>query len=266
VTVSDIAKKHLTCSFKAELSPDLQASNGSGIMNKIEKTLLMVRALDQATDFVAELDISNTVMFAPMVKIKPLNVKDPTPTAHTLIFTSSNAVRLYACRTQKRDQNVLCVGSVTQKEAENAGFTVLKIFETAQNLISFFETQTTHQNQIIYPRAQIVSLDLVKELMAMGYVANDIILYQQTFLPLPQDAKILIESSSVVLPVLSQEIAKRVQAALICSKPDDLTIICISPKVAAIFDDITGVNIKISPKPDRASLLALVKDSLISLI
>ena len=203
-------------------------------------------------------------MFAAMVQIKPLTVKHPISDAHTLIFTSSNAVRLYSSQTKQRGQKVLCVGSVTQKTAENAGFTVSNIFETAQNLISFYETQTVHHNQIVYPRAQIVSVDLVKELTAMGYVANDIILYQQIFLPLPQDAKTLIESSSVVLPVLSQEIAKRVQAALIGLKPDDLTIICISPKIAAVFDDLTGVNIKISPKPDRVSLLALVKDSLIS--
>lgn len=233
-------------------------------MNELKKTLLMIRAQDQATDFVAELAISNTVMFAPMVQIKPFNVTQPIPTAHTLIFTSSNAVRLYICTTPQRGQNVLCVGSVTQKTAEDAGFTVSKIFETTQKLISYFETQPAHQHQITYPRAQIVSLDLVKQLTGMGYVANDIILYQQMFLALQPDAIILIESSPVVLPVLSQEIARRLRAELTGLKSRGLTLICISTKVAAVFDGLSGVNVKIPPKPDRASLLALVKDSLIS--
>jgi|GEM_PF-2166654 len=223
------------------------------------KTVLMIRAYDQAVDFVSDLAVANPVTFAPMVFIEPLNTDQTLPSFERIIFTSSNAVRLFANKTKNRSMDVACVGSVTARAATEFGFKAPQLFETAAQLVASFQRETHDGAHILYPRAETVSMDIAGELARTGYDVTDMVIYRQTFKPLSRDAIDLIESSSVVVPIFSMEIAKCFHAAIVSIKPCDLTLVCISTPVAAVFD---GFNVEIAPKPTRAALIARIKTCL----
>ena len=228
-------------------------------MNTTNKTLLMIRAKAQSVDFVAELMVSNPVIYAPMVDIEPLNVDQVLPSAELIIFTSSNAVRIYTGRTQDRSMETICVGSITARAATKSGFRVLQTFEHAQDLVEHFRHSLKAKKPIVYPRAETVSLDIAHELKKMGYTIAAPVLYRQSFQPLSGEGRKKIESSPTVVPVFSREIAKRFHETLISIKPENLTLVCISAPVAAIFNDLSGFSVEIVQKPTRDALIEKIK-------
>ena len=228
-------------------------------MSKQNKTLLMIRAYDQAARFVSDLAISNPVVFTPIVRIEPLNIEQTLPVADMLIFSSSNAVRFYADSENNRDVETVCVGSMTANVANDFGFKVSQTFETAKLLIAQFRSAPLDTKRIQYPRAETVSLDIASELAGMGYRISDTILYRQNFQPLADQAKDLIESSSLVVPILSKETAKHFLDSIYSLKLHDLTLVCISPSVASIFDVFGRIKVKTAENPTKAALCAEIK-------
>jgi uroporphyrinogen-III synthase len=156
---------------------------------------------------------------------------------------------------------VFCVGSITKRVALERGFNISQTFECAEQLVAFFRNSAPDNTNILYPRAETVSCDIPTRLSAMGHQITDTILYRQTFLPLSDEAIKLIESSPTLVPILSREIAKRFLAAIIALKPRDLSLVCISPAVAAIFGDY---NVKTTQKPTRAALIEQIKNSFVA--
>lgn len=231
-------------------------------MKTPNKTLLMIRAKDQAVDFVTELAVTTPVVFAPMVRIEPIEVTKPLPFVDGIIFTSSNAVRIYAMRTQSRSAKVFCVGSTTVRVAKERGFNVENSFPTAKDLAAFFQAHFKAKTNVLYPRAETVSFDVAGELSKAGHRVHEAILYRQTFQSLSGEGMRLIKSSSVIVPILSREAAIRFHDFLAFAKPHDLTIVCISAPVAAIFSDLSDVHVEIAEKSTRAALLSQIKASL----
>ena len=215
----------------------------------------MIRAYDQAVDFVAELALPNPVIYAPMVQIEPLNATQTLPPADLVIFTSANAVRLYAKKIN-HNGDVFCVGTITKRVAAERRFNISQTFETAEQLVSFFRANTSDNTSILYPRAETVSYDIAKKLTHFGHQITDTILYRQSFLPLSDEAVRLIESSPTLVPILSKEIAKRFRAAITPINPRDLSLVCISPTVAAIFGDY---SVKTAQNTTRAALTEQIK-------
>lgn len=228
-------------------------------MNATNKTLLMIRAKTQSADFVADLMVANPVVYAPMVNIEPLNVDQILPSAELIIFTSSNAVRLYAGKTLDRTMEVMCVGSITASTAKKSGFQISQIFEQVETLLKYFRLGTKFEKPILYPRAETVSLDITHELKSVGYTISDIVLYRQNFQTLSKEGQKTIESSPTVVPIFSREIAKRFRKAVISIKPKNLTLVCISAPVAEIFNDLSGFSIEIAQNPTRAALIEKIK-------
>lgn len=245
-----------------EVSSDPQASNGSRFMNDQDKTLLMIRALHQAKSFVTELAAPSPVIYAPMVRIETLNADQELPRADIIIFTSSNAVRLYAHKTHDRTSRVVCVGSITARVATERGFNVSHIFETAKQVVAYLQKNISSETPILYPRAETVSLDIADALSDARYAVHNAILYRQTFQPLSVEGIAVIESFPTIVPILSLEVAKRFKDALVSIRPMDLTVVCISVPVAAVFNDLSGFRVEIAQKPDRADLIKQVKASL----
>jgi uroporphyrinogen-III synthase len=242
-----------------QVSPDQQASNGSHPMNKPIKTLLMIRAYDQAVGFVAELDVPNPVVYSPMVIIEPLDTDKDLPNTATVIFTSSNAVRLYASLTTERRQNILCVGSITSQAASRLGFTVSHSFEIASKLVIYLKQENETIGDIFYPRAETISVDIAKALSKSDKSISERVLYRQNFQPLSDEGRDVIESLPVIAPILSKEVAFRFRDAIQRLKPKDLTIICISHAVASVFDDLSNFRLEIAQKPNRVALIEQIK-------
>ncbi len=233
-------------------------------MNAKNKTILMIRERKQAADFITKLDLQSPVVFAPMVRIVPLHTDQTWPKASEIIFTSPNAVRLYAKTTKNRNAQVFCVGSQTERMAQDNGFGIARRFETAAELVAHFNNMPKTNNGILYPRAETISLDITNELSKAGHQIQDAIIYRQTFQSLPGKARNLIESSGLIVPIFSQEIAKRFRELLNCVKPHDLTLICISANVADIFANFSGFRVEITQKPTRAAMIDSIKANLMA--
>ena len=226
------------------------------------KKLLMIRDKQLATDFVDALGVQNPIVYAPMVKIEELDIKQPIPITDTLIFTSSNAVRAYCKRSTDRTVRAFCVGSITAKVADDHNIKVSKSYETVETLIDDLKASKADLGSILYPRGEVVSVDIVQALSDMQIEITEVILYKQVFQNLPSHGVSEIESSAVIVPILSKEIAGRFLEALKVLKSQNVTIICISPAVAKIFKDSIGFKVQIAAKPTRAALIQVVKTAL----
>ncbi len=226
------------------------------------KTLLMIRDEQLAADFVTALGAVNPVVYAPMVTIEWVNADQPIPAADVLIFTSSNAVRAYCKAIEGRSAKAICVGSVTAKATRDQGIEVSKTCETVEALIADVKGNQDQYPSILYPRGEVVSVDIAQALSDTDINLTEVILYKQTFHDLPQQGINEIESSLVVVPILSKEIAVRFLEAITTLNSRNVTIICISPAVAEIFKDSTGFTVQIAPKPTRAALIQMVQVAL----
>ncbi len=225
------------------------------------KTLLMIRDEQLAVDFVSGLAVSNPVVYAPMVTIEQVNAKQPIPVADMLVFTSSNGVRAYRAMTKDRSVIAICVGSVTEKVAVDEGIEVSKTYETVAALIE--DIKDTSQS-IVYLRGEVVSVDIAQALSDTKVRLTEVILYEQVFHKLPPQGVNEIESSAVIVPILSKEIAIRFLKALTTIKSQNVTIICISAAVAAIFKDSADFTVETASNPTRAALMQMVKTALSS--
>lgn len=224
--------------------------------NKPAATLLMIRNRDQAADFISDLDLTNPVVYAPMVHLEPLHHTKKPPMADVIIFTSSNAVRFYGAQSYSVRPDVICVGSRTAVAAQKVGFNVLKVYETAQALIvKELKAANLKGKVLLYPRAETVSVDITQTLSDHGYSVHDFILYKQTFVPLPQTGKTLIQSQHTIVPVFSKAIAYHFRSSLEGMQPYNLVIVCISPPVADIFDGLENNHITTAQMPTRAGLI-----------
>lgn len=223
-------------------------------MNDRTKTLVMIRALDQAQDFVRELGLDVPVHFAPMVEIAvskiPLDLSD-TP---IVLLTSTNAVRALLDAPNLEHCKAFCVGSQTALAAQAAGLVVLQEFGTAQQLLDYLRQNHDLSQALVYPRGAQISLDIGQGLRTSGYKIEDPIVYRQNPIPLSEDAKELMVQSSVVVPVLSENIAIRLSKTLQGAKTYDLMLVPLSDAIESRLIQIPNSQVIVPEKPTRAAL------------
>jgi len=223
-------------------------------MNDRAKTLVMIRALDQAQDFVRELDLDVPVHFAPMVEIAVSKVPLDLSETPIVLLTSTNAVRVLLDVPDLEHCKAFCVGSQTALAAQAAGLVVLQEFGTARQLLDYLRQNHDLAQALIYPRGAQVSLDIGQELRTSGYKIEDPVVYRQNPIPLSEDAKEFMGQGPVVVPVLSENIAIRLSKALQGTKIYDLTLVPLSDTIQHRLIQIPNSQAIVPEKPTRAAL------------
>lgn len=225
----------------------------------------MIRPQKPAQDFVTALEtaIGRQVeaFYAPLIGIEPLAFAGSLTDASLLLFTSVNGVEQYAQRCTERNIPALCVGETTAAAAISAGFSATSAGGNVQQLLAKTLAYCADTAAVVlYPCGEQVSFDLVAALQAQNIEAKPAILYRQTEKPFSRVALQLIQSTSVVIPVFSANGAKVLLGALGDTPAKQMTIVAISPTVAAEFALAGFKNIATATTADRAGLIAALRD------
>lgn len=218
------------------------------------KTLLMIRPQAQAEEFVAELGMDMPVVYSALNRIDDLNPPQTADLPQPFLFTSANAVRAFARWKQPKGQTAICVGPITSDAARAAGFSVIDADGTAADVAAMVNGASA-----TYLRGEKVSFDMKAALNDRGVSVTELILYRQTPKTLTQQARQVLETKTVIMPVFSQNAARRFCAEVQEIPFYELYIAAISPMVVRHFDCVRGVKTAVAETPNRAGMLKLLE-------
>lgn len=226
----------------------------------IRPTLLMTRPETPARSFVGAFKSVHRqafdVIYTPLIGIDPLPCDIPIQGITLLLFTSVNGVEQFTSRTTNRKIPAICVGETTKKAAIAAGMLAERAAGTAQNLLAtILKTCDPETSRLLYVRGAEVSYNLLSALQSAGFSATEAILYQQTPLPLSHGALKSLAEKPVVIPVFSANGARVLLRALEPATPHQITVLCISPKVAEHFNGSQITKVHTADNPTRADMI-----------
>lgn len=205
-------------------------------------TVLLTRPLADAHRFAARLaDVP--VVISPILRIVPVAFdRAAVEAGQALVFTSRHAVGFAG---PGRGRIAYCVGSRTADDARAADFDVIEGPGDAEGLIPLLR------------RAEGPLLHLRGRHLARDLGVPGIVVYDQQFQPLDDQAKALLEGDQpVLLPLFSPRSARLVaQAARGRRAP--LWLAAISPAAAAAWDGPRD-DLEIADHPDADSVLAAI--------
>lgn len=218
-------------------------------------TLLMTRPSQVAEAFVNGLqdDLPDLpVVYSPVMKIVPTGIPNPMG-AQGLVFTSQNAVRLFADGCLRRDLPAYCVGERTTLVARSYGFVATQVGHNAETLISDLPGRNP-PTPLLHVRGTPSIGDVAQRLSDAGLMCREQEIYRQQPVPLTELALQALDSNHLILlPIFSPRSAKlvseQVQEALA-----PLVIAWMSPAVRDAWDGPVPLAQKVAAKPEAVAL------------
>lgn len=185
-------------------------SNGP-VINMPNQTLLMIRPLAQALDFVQALTVLTGKMpitlYSPVIKTHAI-IAEPPKKVQFLLFSSVNGVKFFSSQIEERTIPTLCVGDSTAKAAADAGFSTQSAGGTASDLLELVKSVADPaQGPLIYVCGATVAYDLDGELAKIGFSTKRCVVYEQIPHALTKKALSTLLTPTVV-PVLSPNTAR----------------------------------------------------------
>ena len=144
--------------------------------------ILLTRPLEDCSEMIFKFkSLGHQVSHLPLLNIHKVNYEDINSLDFkAIIFTSANAVKFLDIK--KIDKKILCfcVGNTTEKKARSVGFqNIITAEGNVENLKELIlRNFNRNDGKIIYVSGEIISIDLVKELMKESYDVNRIINYK----------------------------------------------------------------------------------------
>ena len=196
-----------------------------------------------------------TPVFSPLMRIDPTLADVDMEHAHTLLFTSQNAVRQFAAKNPIPEIPALCVGKATTALARSQGFAAEY---GGENVAAMTRRLTTHRvkktGHFLHLSGDHVTGDLVGALRGAGFCAKQTILYQQVALSLSKPAHSAITSQHCVIPFFSPRTAQIFAGQY----PHDSAIlphlVALSENVAAELRNISHSALTVAPRPTTTSM------------
>jgi uroporphyrinogen-III synthase len=149
---------------------------------------VITRSLNYAEDYNSTLQKANIKTFIePLFTINTCwaeqsNLSKSLTTANLLIATSKNAITALAEMATIRDIPLIAVGHGSAQLAQELGF--LKVSNGGGDvvqLIRYVASNYASGSRILYLRGDIISLDLKAKLLAYGFKAEELILYNTIY-------------------------------------------------------------------------------------
>ena len=144
--------------------------------------ILLTRPLDDCYEMILKFQsLGHRVSHLPLLKIEKVDYEHINFLDYkAIIFTSTNAVKFLDLK--KIDKNILCfcVGNATEKKARSAGFqNVIAAEGNVENLKELILQNFDKKNgKLIYVSGEIISIDLDKQLIELGYSIKRIVNYR----------------------------------------------------------------------------------------
>lgn len=175
--------------------------------------ILLTRPLRQAKRFAASLPSHADVSIMPMQEIVPTGDFPSLDGIQDLIFTSENAVHIFAERTSRRNVFAWCVGDQTAKTAADIGLRNHAGGGSAEALISDIEAAQV-QRPLLHLHGTHTRGQVVERLQALGFkAAGDKIYDQRAVQPTPEIAG-LAKDRATLIPLFSPRSASLFADAL----------------------------------------------------
>lgn len=169
-----------------------------------------------------------------------------------LLFTSINAVHAFVRLNEKRDIPALCVGTHTAKVAQAAGLVARSADGSASDLVALALSVT---GPFLYPRGVHMARDIASDLRASGQRVDEVVVYDQTALPLTAQARAaLTDRTPCLVPLFSPRTARLFMAECRTLLPRATTAICISQNVADQLDPARFQKLIVANQPTAAAV------------
>jgi uroporphyrinogen-III synthase len=191
---------------------------------------------------------------APLMAIRARPAPPPPKATTALIFTSENAVELFAAAHPGRNLAAFCVGERTAQAARAAGFSAHAARGTGADLARVLAAALPTGARLYHPRGAHKAGDLAAALADTGIAIVEAVIYDQAAVPLTGDAcAALMGRTPVIAPLFSPRTARLFADALPGDATARLTAVCLSPAVAAALP--AGMARIVAADPSQAALL-----------
>ena len=199
--------------------------------------------------------LGHKIIHLPTLKISSLNI-DPINLDQfaAIVFTSANAIKYLKTEKQKNNIVCFCVGSITEKIARMNGFTNTISAGGTVNALKHLiinSKKIKKNKKIAYICGDNLSLDLDLDLISEGYKIEKIVNYSsEKILDINIQNKELIKNNPPhYIFVYSQRSAQSfieiVKKYSLYPLMTGSTVMCISKKVASVFEKEKWQKIKI---------------------
>jgi uroporphyrinogen-III synthase len=214
-------------------------------MQKHRSTILLIRPYEQsivfAAEFLAETGSDVAIIPSPVLTIEPvLPLPDPEG-AFALVFTSANAVRVFAQGGKGRGMRAYCVGASTANAAWRAGFRAISADGDVSELL---EMLTANHMEGDAPYLDIP----VRARMV----------YRQVEQPLSDKARRVIASREVIVPLFSANSAEIFARQVSALPKNRIHFVCMSRAVAAALTGFAEDDIHFAAHPSRDGMIKAI--------
>ena len=224
-------------------------------------TIILIRPFDQsiafAAAFMSQTGSDAPIRPSPLIRIVPTVKTIKIGDVSALLFTSTNAVRVYRTLCAPRRIRALCVGAATTKAARDAGLMATNADGSVSDLLELATAQHMDGDPpYLYLRGAEVTGDLAGNLCERGTPCLEQVIYRQSPAHMSSDILKIIQTESVVIPVFSANSAKALCSELAGVTPFDLKITSISAAASTPLVDLENTTIVQSPTPSRKGMIA----------
>jgi len=218
--------------------------------------IILTRPLIDSEDLMAKFfSLGHKIIHLPTLKISSLNI-DPINLDQfdAIVFTSANAIKYLKTEKQKNNIVCFCVGSITEKIARMNGFTNTISAGGTVNALKHLiinSKKIKKNKKIAYICGDNLSFDLDLDLITEGYKIEKIVNYSsEKILDINIQNKELIKNNPPhYIFVYSQRSAQSfieiVKKYSLYPLMTGSTVMCISKKVASVFEKEKWQKIKI---------------------
>ncbi|MEJ6709541.1 MAG: uroporphyrinogen-III synthase [Amylibacter sp.] len=224
-------------------------------------TLLMIRPLPQARDFVQALTDqtgkSPPVVYSPILQINPLTAEPVPDNTQFLLFTSVNGVNFSATQTHSHAIPALCVGDTTTQAARSAGFSAQSAGGTAQDLVELaINVANAEKGPLIYVSGTMVATEIDVQLAQRGIPTQRRIVYEQAAIDLTKEARKSLKKNTII-PISSPNTANIFAVQTTELDLSFVTFVCISDNAASPIRNTNATQI-IAQTPTRAGMITAI--------
>lgn len=219
--------------------------------------ILLTRPQVQSRRFAAKVDSLAEVRIVPLQEIVPSGEVPDLAPYKGLIFSSQNAVTVFADRISRRDIPAWCVGERTAEVARDMGFTAISVGGDAAGLIEAL-VQRSPEMPLLHPHGRHTRGDIASSLNAAGITARGAEIYdQQAVVPVEPLAD-LGNSRRVIAPVFSPRSAELL-AAQLDDAAQNWTFLCLSNAVRDALPATLRPKASVAKETTARAMVCLVQ-------
>jgi uroporphyrinogen-III synthase len=231
--------------------------------------ILITRPREEAQEFARELQaLGFETLTEPVINIVPLDFKAPDLAGYGgLIFTSANAVRIFAAETSARAIRVYAVGNQTRAAAAAAGYhNIITGPGDAEALVhTIAGTVVAGAGPLLHVRGEEVAVPVHERLAAQGVPSDTRIVYRAV--PAESFSSQTLESFENSKIQVVTFFSRRTAGHFldIAAKSgvfkgfSGIKALCISPAVLECIQPARWAETHASAQPDRQGMIELVR-------